>query len=63
MIGEHKSFEWNRPSHMEPTGEISLSEVKVKLDKQLNESMDFLEQLKNGEGVLYKTTMTVDRLG
>ncbi len=48
---------------MEPTGEISLSEVKVKLDKQLNESMDFLEQLKNGEGVLYKTTMTVDRLG
>src|SRR5512147_1060118 len=26
MIGEHRSFEWNRPEHMEPTNEIPLSD-------------------------------------
>lgn len=62
-IGEHKSFEWNRPAHMEPTGNISLNEVKIKLQDQLNECLNLLSQVSNGEGVLHKTTMSVNGLG
>ncbi len=32
-IGNHKSFEWDRPEHMEPTGKTALSEVGIKLDQ------------------------------
>src|SRR5262245_32614993 len=28
IIGEHRSFEWNRPEHMEPKNEISLGGIK-----------------------------------
>jgi hypothetical protein len=62
-IGEHKSFEWNRPAHMEPTGNEDIDMVRKRLNEQLNECFDCLSQLKNGEGVLYKTAMTVNGLG
>ena len=62
-IGEHKSFEWNRPAHMEPTGNENMNNVRKRLNEQLNDCLDCLIQLKNGEGVLYKTTMTVNGLG
>ncbi|MBX9782863.1 MAG: DinB family protein [Chitinophagaceae bacterium] len=61
-IGEHQSFEWNRPVHMEPTGLLSLQEIRRRLDMQLSECLSLLNQLSNGEGVLYKTTMTVNNL-
>ena len=35
MIGEHRSFEWNRPEHMEPTNKILLSDVKILLDQKI----------------------------
>jgi len=62
-IGEHGSFYWNRPMHMEPTGTVVLDEVKRKLDNQLQECLNYLEQMPNGEGVLYKTMMSVNGLG
>lgn len=62
-IGQHQSFEWNRPEHMEPTGTLTLAEVKIKLSAQLEECLDLLSQMPNGEGVLYKTTMSVNSLG
>jgi hypothetical protein len=62
-IGEHNSFEWNRPAHMEPTGKESMDVVRKGLKDQLKECLDCLQQLTNGEGVLYKTTMTVNGLG
>jgi len=62
-IGEHQSFYWNRPEHMEPTGTVDLAAIKSKLQQQLTESLDYLTQLKNGEGILYKTTMSVNDLG
>jgi hypothetical protein len=62
-IGQHNAFVWNRPEHMEPTGKLSLEEVKVKLKNQLVECLDLLFQIRNGEGMLYKTTMTVNDLG
>lgn len=62
-IGEHGSFDWKRPAHMEPTGATSMSEVKARLEGQLGQCLGYLHQMPNGEGVLYKTTMTVDNLG
>jgi len=62
-IGEHKSFMWDRPEHMEPTGAKPLADVRRDLRDQLDRCLCTLELLKNGEGVLYKTTMTVNDLG
>jgi hypothetical protein len=62
-IGLHKSFTWIRPSHMEPTGNKPLDEVRKQLKEQVTRCLDNLERIKNGEGVLYKTTMTVNELG
>jgi len=63
LIGEHRSFEWNRPQHMEPTNKILLIEVKEKLIEQKQECLSRLNQIPNGEGVLYKTMMSVNNLG
>lgn len=62
-IGLHKSFDWIRPEHMEPTGEKTLPEVRNQLKDQLAQCLNYLDLLKNGEGALYKTTMTVNNLG
>lgn len=62
-VGLHKSFSWVRPEHMEPTCDKPLSEVRNQLKEQLSRCLDNLDRMKNGEGVLYKTTMTVNDLG
>ncbi len=62
-VALHKSFEWMRPEHMEPTGEKSLAEVRAQLQTQLEHCRDVLSRLPNGEGILYKTTMSVNNLG
>src|SRR4051812_4318200 len=62
-IGLHKSFNWMRPEHMEPKGEKSLPEVRKQLKEQLNQCLNYLDTMKNGEGALYKTTMSVNALG
>jgi len=63
QVGEHKSFYWNRPQHMQPTGTVDLKEVKDKIEVQVAECLHCLQQLSNGEGILYKTRMTVNDLG
>ena len=63
MIGEHNSFKWNRPEHMEPKGTLSLNEIKSTLKEQMLECLSFLDQMPKGEGVLYKTMMSVNDLG
>ena len=62
-IGIHKSFNWIRPEHMEPKGEKSELDIKEEMVSQLNRCLNQLEKLKNGEGLLHKTTMTVNELG
>lgn len=62
-IGKHKSFEWIRPEHMQPTGDISLNDIQARLQMQKDECMICLEKLQNGGGVLYKTMMSVNGLG
>jgi hypothetical protein len=62
-IAMHQSFEWIRPEHMEPTGDKDTSQIRSLLKEQVTESGDILNELRNGEGLLYKTTMSVNNLG
>jgi hypothetical protein len=62
-VAIHKSFTWDRPVHMEPTGNMSLGEVKDRILAQFIRCEEYLELLKNGEGTLYLTTMTVNGIG
>lgn len=62
-IGLYKSFKWVRPEHMEPTGTANLEEVRRLIQTQRDRCLHWLDQMPNGEGVLYKTTMSVNNLG
>ncbi len=63
MIGEHNSFAWNRPEHMEPKADLALNAIRIKLNQQAKDCLSLLNQVPNGEGVLYKTKMSVNDLG
>ncbi|TWI92049.1 DinB family protein [Chitinophaga japonensis] len=62
VIGS-QSFGWIRPDHMEPTGLKDLQEVRVILKQQYAQCMYNLSLLKNGEGRLVFTNMSVNDLG
>ncbi len=62
-VGMHGAFSWIRPEHMEPNGQKTPEVVRTLLQEQLNRCLQVLDSLSNGEGVLYKTTMTVNNLG
>ncbi|MDJ1502220.1 DinB family protein [Xanthocytophaga agilis] len=62
-IGMYQSFEWIRPEHMEPTGQKSEEEIRSLFIEQIQRCVTYLNQMPDGEGVLYKTTMTVNNLG
>ncbi len=59
-VGLHKSFNWIRPEHMEPIKEKALPEIRQQLKEQLQQCLGYLETLKDGQGILYKTTMSVN---
>jgi DinB superfamily len=62
-IGIHKSFPWIRPEHMEPRGEKTSETVRNDMKIQLERCLNYLKSMPNGEGILVKTTMTVNDLG
>ena len=62
-VGITRSFSWIRPEHMEPGGKKPLEEVRAELSAQEQRCLEHLDNLKEGEGVLYRTTMTVNDLG
>ena len=62
-IGIHKSFVWIRPEHMEPIGGMNELQIKCEIIEQVSRCLNHLKRLKNGEGLLYQTTMTVHDLG
>lgn len=62
-VGEHKSFVWDRPEHMEPKGNLPLHEIRLTIKTQRDLCLDCLDKLRHGEGLLYKTTMSVNNLG
>ncbi|WP_374463398.1 DinB family protein [Chryseobacterium sp.] len=62
-VGEYGAFKWIRPEHMEPKGELCLGEIRNLINQQYLQCLHYLEVMKNGVGLLYKTTMTVNELG
>lgn len=62
-IGQHRSFAWERPDHMEPTGKPTLTELIDNLVSQRLRCLEHLDDLRDGAGLLHTTTMTVDHLG
>lgn len=62
-ISQPGAFKWMRPDHMAPQGLKTGSEVAATLRQQLQQCQMVLSRLPNGEGVLYRTTMTVNDLG
>lgn len=62
-VGEYGAFEWIRPNHMEPKGEMELHEIRSLISMQHEQCLIYLDRMKNGEGLLCRTTMTVNGLG
>ncbi|MDQ2769831.1 MAG: DinB family protein [Bacteroidota bacterium] len=62
-IGRPGAFTWMRPAHMEPRGLKTGPEVAATLHQQLQQCQAVLARLPHGEGVLYRTTMSVHDLG
>lgn len=62
-VGIHRSFPWIRPEHMEPNGLRTSADVRNLLQDQLKRCFAHLENMPNGEGLLVRTTMTVNDLG
>lgn len=63
QIGVNNSFEWKCPGHMTPTGSMTADDAWMELDAQRGTLLDVLAELKNGEGALQKTGMSVNSLG
>lgn len=57
------SFGWVRPDHLEPSGLQDLRDIRVLLKQQFAQCMYNLSLLKNGEGLLVFTNMSVNDLG
>jgi len=63
-IGVLHAFDWVRPAHMEPRDHPQpLPAVRQQLHAQVAQTLACLDQLPNGEGLRYYTTMTVNGLG
>jgi hypothetical protein len=62
-IGINNSFEWKCPDHMIPSGKCSLDLIQHEVMKQKSLLRENLHLLNCGEGVLYKTKMSVHSLG
>lgn len=62
-VGLYKSFEWIRPEHMEPTGTADMAEIRRLIQTQRDRCLEWLDKMPSGEGILYKTTMSVNNLG
>lgn len=63
QVGVNNSFEWKCPVHMRPSGGMSPEDARLELEAQRGTLLDVLADLKNGEGALQKTGMSVNRLG
>ena len=54
---------WIRPEHMEPTGQKNMEDVRNLLKQQYAQCMYNLSLLKNGEGRLVYTQLSMNKLG
>lgn len=62
VIGS-RSFGWIRSEHLEPSGLQDMRDIRTLLKQQFAQCMYNLSLLKNGEGRLVLTNMSVNHLG
>lgn len=62
-IGDPDAFDWIRPEHMQPTGQVSNADVRTKMKQQQAECLEILDKIRNGEGNLHRVRMSVQDLG
>jgi hypothetical protein len=62
-IAQPDAFTWERPEHHQPTGQTPVQEVRRTMRDQLEQYLYILDLLPNGEGILHRTTMSVNNLG
>jgi hypothetical protein len=62
-IAQPDAFTWERPEHHQPTGQTPMQEVRRTMRDQLEQYLYILDLLPNGEGILHRTTMSVNNLG
>jgi hypothetical protein len=62
-IAQPDAFPWDRPEHMEPTGNVPVEEVRATLHNQQKQCLDILDELSAGQGTLYRVRMSVQNLG
>lgn len=62
-IGINDSFAWECPAHMVPTGTKAADETARDIEAQAEILYGNLAMMKNGEGILRKIHMSVNRLG
>lgn len=58
-----RSFQWVRSEHLEPSGLQDMRDIRTLLKQQFAQCMYNLSLLKNGEGMLVLTNMSVNHLG
>jgi len=61
-IADSASFQWESPVRMIPGG-ASAEEILTSFIDQRESLSEILEKLKNGKGILHKTTMSVYQIG
>jgi hypothetical protein len=62
-INDPSAFPWHRPEHMEPSGNLSLNDIRDELRDQLYRCLCIVEKLQRGEGVLHTVTLSVNNIG
>ncbi len=62
-ISDPDAFDWIRPEHMQPTGQVSHADVRATMKQQKAECLEILGKIRNGEGNLHRVRMSVQNLG
>ncbi|MEL6715194.1 MAG: DinB family protein [Planctomycetota bacterium] len=62
-IGVHRAFPWERIEHADPGGRMTEHEIRARLIDQLTRCLAHLARLDGGQGLLHRTTMSVQGLG
>jgi len=63
LIGMPDAFNWSHPEHMEPQNKTALGDVRRTIKHQLTQSLFYLDELKNGEGIMHKSATSVAGIG
>ncbi|NIS38190.1 DinB family protein, partial [Candidatus Saccharibacteria bacterium] len=56
-------LKWERPEHMAPTGEKSLSQIRQLMQEQRQHCLELLSRMESGEGTFHRIRLSVADIG